>query len=532
MKTIKYSLCVFILFWVGLSGCYEDKGSYDYEDWTGILSVSGVKIPGSSYGSVTISEGDTLKINPEIQFKEGVNPDDFGYYWVMGGDTIGTGRTLVWEITPTNVAVNSNDKTIYFWLAISNRKTGESWKYYATDRSGDNSYMVKVKIVPTAMPLIGAIVYEKPDGSLEWGSVKGSNPATPANFKTILTDMYERYNPGKKITGLCIGATLTKDQLCVYTSSAPDYGVMVQTSSSGTYPFGNFMGSIRNNTFMSDPANQVVQKNYCYNDIQEILVGEELFLSSATSSYPYQMIDPNGKGNISGVAQVARALPYTRHLSVNVHRMTNGDIWFYTWHEQLGSYRRVALEDGAGNVLKLDKIVGLFREPTFVMSDAQTLKFFLVGKTGSNYRLLVYTVRLYSNGNDVVTYVKEKDVSSWAGGVNDQVMWFTTVTPVGWNYAYLAKGHDLWRFGYEALEEPQVVKNFEHDIVCVQAGLDNTAIRDASQDYYTAVFTYDPDSHTSRMYAVDIRTEEVKVLSPEMTVIPGKVLEYLVPVSN
>jgi hypothetical protein len=62
-----------------ITGCYEDKGSYNYSEWTGIDSVTGVEIPGSSYGRISLSEGELLEIDPKITFKEGTNPNDFEY---------------------------------------------------------------------------------------------------------------------------------------------------------------------------------------------------------------------------------------------------------------------------------------------------------------------------------------------------------------------------------------------------------------------------------------------------------------------
>ena len=167
MKVIKDFICMSFVLMLIITGCYEDKGSYNYSEWTGIDSVTGVEIPGSSYGRISLSEGELLEIDPKITFKEGTNPNDFEYAWVMGGDTIGTSLKLSWEVAFGNIEFLSGEA--YFWLAIRNKVTGESWKHYATSNNG--AYMVKVKIVPTAIPLIGVMIYEKADGTLEWLSL-------------------------------------------------------------------------------------------------------------------------------------------------------------------------------------------------------------------------------------------------------------------------------------------------------------------------------------------------------------------------
>lgn len=526
---MKQSFCGYCLLLVTfLTACYEDKGTYDYEDWTALLSVSGVEIPGSAYGRVKILEGDTLKINPEIRFKAGVRPEDFDYYWVMGGDTIGRGLNLSWEITSANIRLDPSDKMAFIWLDITNRKTEESWKHYPVDvfPGGGTYYTVKVEIVPTAIPQIGAMVYEKPDGTLEWGSVKGTNPAMPENFKMLYTEMYGRYNPGKKIQGPFAGATFTGDVLSIYTRTAPDYGVMIQTNASGTYPFGNDMGTIRENTFMSDPLGKIQKKYSCYNGLQEILIGDELFVSAATSDYPYQLIEPNTLGSESGVAQITGALPDTRHVLTHVQLTTAGEAWYYTYSINMG-YQRTALKDADGNSLRMDRIVGLFREPLLNAAEGQEVKFFLVGKTGTTYTLYVYVVQSYVNGTNKVTYLKEKEVTDWGGGIDENTIWFTTSSPVGWNYAYFAKGRDLWRFGYESLNQPVVAKSFDDPIVCVQPATRSGLFSRVDEDYYTAVFTWREESGESRMYAIDTRPEDITVFSACEQAIPGKVLVYL-----
>lgn len=526
MKKINRLLCVLLVAVVGFAGCYDDKGSYDNKDWTDFVSITGIEIPGSSYGRVTLSEGQVLTINPTVEYKKGVNPDDIEFHWVMGGDTIASTLNLAWTITPTNIELLSGEA--YFWLAIGNKRTGENWKCYAT--SNDGYYMVKVKITPTAMPLIGVMVYENPDGTLEWGSVQGSNPAQPQNFNTLLTGMYNRYNPSRTIQGPFAGATLDVSQLSIYTNATPDYGVMIQTTNTGGFPFGNFMGTVQDQTFTAVPGAEIKAKHGYYNNMQEILIGNELFLLPMTSSYPYQLINPNSTGSESGVAQVVGAIPYTRNAHVTLQRMTNGDVYYYMYSESLG-YRRQTLSDGGGDPLKVDEIVGLFREPTAINASEQDLRFFVIGRKGAAYKMYIYDYKQYSATPHVIQFKQEKDVTGWAGGMTNDAIWFTSVIPVGWNYAYIAKGKDLWRFSYEGLETPTVVKSFADDIVEV-VPVPKASLISGDEELYTAVFTYNSSAKTSSMYNVNIRTEGVTEYSSCVGAIPGKVLIYLPYFSN
>lgn len=525
MKTLKY-IFVVCLVSLMLGSCYEDKGSYNNKDWTDIVSVSGVQFVGSSYGRVTILEGDVLTMNPEIKFKEGVDPADFEYHWLMGGDTIAEGKNLAWTITPTNIQVLSGEA--YFWLAIHNKKTGEAWKHYAVDISGTYSYMVKVKISPTAMPFIGVIIYEKSDQTLEWASVKGANKNRPQDFSTIFTEMYKRYNPDRVIKGPFAGAALDIPQLFIYTNDPDSYGVGVQTNSGATYPFGMHIGTMKDVSFMGTaPAQPVKAKNTYYGNLQEIMVGTELFLLNHDgTNYPYQIINPNQAGTQSDVAQIMASLPYLRNCPVNLQRRTNGEIYHYSFSVQTG-YKYVALPDGNSGTLTADQIVGVFREPTDVTSDAAR-KMWVIVRQGTVYNMYVYTIQHFSGNPSQILFIEKRDVSAWAGGATGNMIWFTTVCPIGWNYAYIAKGKDLWRYSFEDLGTPPViVRSFPDEIVWVNPVSDAMLISGVASELYGAIFTYNQSSDNSTMYVVNLRSENVDDISTISDKIPGKVLRYL-----
>lgn len=527
MKQTYYELFFLLLsltvVWVS---CADDEGSYDYKDWSDIVSVEGVSIPGSNgYGKVTILEGDLLEITPSVTFKEGVDPSDFSYLWVMGGDTISQTLTLSWVISPVNV--NLFDGEAYFWLEIKNNKTGETWKHYPVDKSGSSNYMVMVTISRTARPQIGAIVYEKSDGTIEWGSIKGARPDTPQDFKEIFTEMYSRYNPGKILTGPFVGASLDASQLAIYTQHAPDYGSFIQTAYDEIYPFGNFMGSVRDLTFLSDPTETVKSKKYYTNGMQEILIGNKLFLFAASStSAPYQLIDPSWNGMENDVAQTMGATPLNRILHINVMRKNNNEVYYYNYSETKG-YRKELLKDETGNPLQLDMVTGVFREPS--ASQVYTsLRFYVVGRIGNEYKMYVYRYNNLSETSYSIDFDRVVDVTNWGDGVNDETQWFTTSLPVpsGGNYAFFIQGKKLWRYSYEALANPVVVKTFNHDAVLANS-IAESSLPVKGYDYYTIIFTYDASSDKSTLYTLDVSQENVVEESVCLDAIPGKVEAYL-----
>ena len=187
--------------------------------------------------------------------------------------------------------------------------------------------------------------------------------------------------------------------------------------------------------------------------------------------------------------------------------------------------------DGNGEVVRLDKMVGLYHEPTGQSNTK--LKFFLVGKKGNEYKMYIYEYQQFARATDVISYLSEKDVTQWAGGMTDNAIWFTTVLPVGWNYAYIAKGKDLWRYSYEGLETPTIVKSFPDDIVSV-VPTPNASLfgDDESIELYTAVFTYNSTTQTGSMYIINPRTTVVEEFASSENSIPGKVLMYLPYLSN
>ena len=48
-----------------------------------------------------------------------------------------------------------------------------------------------------------------------------------------------------------------------------------------------------------------------------------------------------------------------------------------------------------------------------------------------------------------------------------------------------------------------------------------------TKELYTAIFTYDAGTQTSKMYVLDARTDNLQAYSEVETAIPGKVIRYL-----
>ncbi|WP_083714578.1 PKD-like family lipoprotein [Bacteroides bouchesdurhonensis] len=96
---------------VTLSGCFEDKGNYDYKDLTRI----DMDPSGSTY---TVPIRGTLKITPDYTFSKEDSNKDLSYLWTLDGEVISTDPVLEW------VADRYTEKNTYnLLLEITDNKT-------------------------------------------------------------------------------------------------------------------------------------------------------------------------------------------------------------------------------------------------------------------------------------------------------------------------------------------------------------------------------------------------------------------------
>lgn len=519
MKIFKY-LTVTLAAALAATGCYNDKGSYYTGSWTDIAAVEGMSIPGigTSY-YLNLVEEETLSLNPTVRFNPGADASAFTYDWVMGNDTIASGLKLDWTVMRTSKMEFNDSGQTSFWLAINNPKSGENWRYYLQNETGN---VLRVTITQTMSPKIGVFVYEKEDGSVEWGSVKGSNPATPEAFTTLYTDIFAHYNAPTKMEGSIVGTAFSGSQLIVYTDQAPDFGALIQTAESGTNPLGISVGTVGDLVFDGMPEGVIKEQSFYKGRMQELLIGNSLFIDSDDNIY--QMILSGAKATQDNVEQIMGANPYANRMHFSVQRLTSGELWYYRYDKNRG-YLRQILPDENGGTLKADRIIGVFRQPTFI--DKQ-IKMFVAVKSGAAYQLYTYTYEQKTSGQDMITYVGKKDISGWTGGMSDDCTMFTNGVEVPLNYLYIAKGSDLWRTSYESLADPQVAKSFPAPITAAEVIVNDPAnISGSTKELYTAVFTYDAGAKTSKMYVLDARTDDLKAYSEVETAIPGKVVRYL-----
>lgn len=517
MKTGKY--VTILLAWAfAATGCYEDKGSYFCGMWSAIEGIEGMTIPGTEeVYTLDLVEEQPLALRPRVRFRPGVDASDFSFHWVMGGDTIASGLELDWIVERTNKMVFNSSNETTFWLAIDNAASGESWCYYLQNRSGT---VLKVKIVQAITPKIGVFLYETQDGSVEWGSVKGSNAATPEAFRSLYTGIFERYNAPARIEGPVRGMTYASSSLIVYTDRSPAYGAIVQTSESGSYPLGFMQGTVGELVFDGAPEGAINGQSFYPGSMQELLIGSSLFVAS--TGQPYQMILPGFEPTDTDVAQIMGAAPYMDLMHFSVLRRTSGEICYYRYTENRG-YICQPLPDGEGATLTADRIVGVCRQPSRV---EKALNLYVAVQSGEVCRLLTYTYEQSGGGKDRIDFSAQRDISDWAGGMTGPCRMFTNSVEVPLNYLYIAKGRDLWRTSYASQEAPRIVRSFPAPIAVVEVVCDNPRQPAGAKELYTALFTCDEAAGVSKMYVLDAASDDAAILSEVETEIPGRVVAY------
>ncbi|MGE9313448.1 PKD-like family lipoprotein [Niabella sp. CJ426] len=100
---IKYIQASLLLITLALTGCYKDKGNYDYNEINQIRVVDAKALQ-----RIYVNQGDTLRLTPELV--QTIPSNDLSYAWfmynnspnssyVMPRDTIAHTRELVYRVT-------------------------------------------------------------------------------------------------------------------------------------------------------------------------------------------------------------------------------------------------------------------------------------------------------------------------------------------------------------------------------------------------------------------------------------------------
>lgn len=109
MKKINIACLIFSVLMA--SGCYKDKGNYDYTD------IKRVEIQFDKISSYTITQGDVLEVNPIYPDFVLANPDNYEFTWYLNDETRPEWNTMnfKWQINDLmergNLVIEVRDKS-------------------------------------------------------------------------------------------------------------------------------------------------------------------------------------------------------------------------------------------------------------------------------------------------------------------------------------------------------------------------------------------------------------------------------------
>ncbi|GEP98719.1 PKD-like family lipoprotein [Chitinophaga cymbidii] len=163
-----------------LTGCYKDKGNYDYKP-INRLAVSDPANP----VNISITLGDSLKITPVIEQSASQHEDSLSYEWMvfdnspassytMPRTVISTDRNLAVEIKDPPFSLGQNYRLTY---RVTDRNTGVSSAIYY-NLTIINKYATGW-ILLESKPAGGDLSMILPDGSVERGIYTSLNPSYP-----------------------------------------------------------------------------------------------------------------------------------------------------------------------------------------------------------------------------------------------------------------------------------------------------------------------------------------------------------------
>lgn len=97
----KFNIACVIFSILMASGCYKDKGNYDYTD------IKRVEIQFDKISSYTITQGDVLEVNPIYPDFVLANPDNYEFTWYLNDETRPEWNTM-----------NFNGRLTTLWNAV------------------------------------------------------------------------------------------------------------------------------------------------------------------------------------------------------------------------------------------------------------------------------------------------------------------------------------------------------------------------------------------------------------------------------
>ncbi|MCC8173804.1 MAG: hypothetical protein LIO65_05305 [Odoribacter sp.] len=447
--------------------------------------------------------GDSLYLNPVIEFTKDAKEEDFEYEWVVGnGQSISYEKNLEWEIfLPEGYELA---KTVPGSFVIKNKENGLEYRKLFT-------FNVRTGYAPTYLA-----IYETENGDLDWLSIQG---ASPSDFTRFFEGMSLRVN-GEEIPGNYKGAMKGTKEIMVFTDHAPDYGYSmsledVEQGSAYDYTanVAEWIAPITQRVYRGNQTElNFSHIAYGIGGTKIIQLNDNLYSFNGSSTY-YPVFDDEAYLKTTHVRQALMSKQFMRYKKAIFVRYDDNTVsLFHVFDDEMDDL----FVDGQR--FTLDSICGVFTEAMGLGSN-QNYLVHVIGKKGTQYNLYVFSVEYVGTKVQPVTLSKTIPIPEaiasqaqyWYGAYAQRYGFYTTKNTI-YKYDYL----NIVSFPENL--NPFISFSSEYEILDVFVQLGGTDLRD--QDDCTVVFLYNNNTKRTTMYVYEIVFGEK--IAEYKDVIPGK----------
>ncbi len=443
----KYILILTSLLAVVLYSCFEDEGNYIYKDLNSISEITGLEEEYRIY-----KFEDTLRINPEISYKDGSNKDLYEYEW------------SILHNNAKDTIIISNEKDLSF-IAGYNVPLGEEFIVFkATNTVTGVSRVAQSKLLVMNNYNYGTFILHENGENSEMTLIKSNGGVVNDYYNTVT---------GRELIGspvAMVNFSKGLDRLLSIVTDGADLGGMLNFDSlTYVHPMSDCVHG-------GDPAGIKISDYYLYGMGMQIviIIDGKVYISSvnALDITPYFSPDvPTIDDNIDFVGE-----------NMYAHSANDGKIYI------IGNW-------GAMDIYEHNEEPFLMPGKCYCMEPE-------AGVMSQIYRILVKegddsaTEYIFEKAYNMNTYkYEDKFVSKnsfSAPELLDEGVLFTSSRVE--RYIYIAKDNIIYRYNYDAIDKkPEVFYEFPEgqNISYLKMESEYSYADRAYKDLYMAVGTYE-----------------------------------------
>lgn len=505
MKNMKAKIYLIATISLILSSCLGDRDGEITGEFPHVQAIGGIA---ASDGTMTHSLylGDVFTLSPVLTLPEGSVEADYEFRWLVGkSEQVSAEKDLEWLIElPEGYKLNEKIPGVF---VVRHKENGLEFR---------KTFDMKIQTgyTPTYMA-----VYETGDGTVDWMSIQGENPA---DFTRFFPDMVSRVNGGDiKISGAFRGAMNSTSELAIFTDHAPDFGYCVSMIDSDPKEHGfdantgELIAPIKGRVYMGGRFDLDFRDVfYGKSGVKYIRMNNGVHVFDRTAS-KLPVFDENTSLLAQDVVKVMSSKQFMQYKRASLIRYTDGRIGCF---QEYNKDAYVLKEIDNTTDFSLDELCGMFSEQTGQGSN-KPYKMYVVGKVGADYNLYIFDVPYSGTTALQLKMVKKIQIPAEIGRAAK--IWYGAY---GEKYGFYVTGNDIKKFDYLNIEtfEPETIPfrtyPSKYEVLDVFVQIAGTGLKD--QDDCTVVYLYDKVKNTTTIdvfnttTGADINTYE--------DIIPGK----------